>query len=131
MTACTSPLLIPSETPFRISRPSTATCRSLISKSANFLPLCGDVISAAGVSGAQPGGGGDRRPQQPPVGVLLEPAWVPGPGGDVLDRAVAVPELEPAAGALDHLGHVTELAGEPRQLAHPAFEVQAREPAPV
>src|SRR5207244_13182815 len=34
MTACTSPLLTESETPLRISRPSTLTRRSLISKSA-------------------------------------------------------------------------------------------------
>src|SRR5205823_9088220 len=34
MTACTSPLLTASETPFRISRPSTRTRKSLISKSA-------------------------------------------------------------------------------------------------
>src|SRR5439155_13348510 len=33
MTACTSPLLTESETPLRISRPSTLTRRSLISKS--------------------------------------------------------------------------------------------------
>src|SRR5207244_11059822 len=33
MTACTSPLLTASETPFRISRPSTLTRKSLISKS--------------------------------------------------------------------------------------------------
>src|SRR6266568_1900707 len=34
LTACTSPLLTESETPLRISRPSTLTRRSLISKSA-------------------------------------------------------------------------------------------------
>src|SRR5438270_2485327 len=34
ITACTSPLLTASETPLRISRPSTLTRRSLISKSA-------------------------------------------------------------------------------------------------
>src|SRR5205823_4951030 len=34
MTACTSPLLTESDTPLRISRPSTLTRRSLISKSA-------------------------------------------------------------------------------------------------
>src|SRR5436305_5495336 len=34
MTACTSPLLTASETPLRISRPSTLTRKSLISKSA-------------------------------------------------------------------------------------------------
>src|SRR5467141_2968233 len=33
MTACTSPLRIPSEMPFRISRPSTLARRFLISKS--------------------------------------------------------------------------------------------------
>src|SRR5690242_21859484 len=37
ITACTSPLLIASETPLRICRPSTLARRSLISKSANSL----------------------------------------------------------------------------------------------
>src|SRR5437660_1235360 len=91
MTACTSPRFKPSEIPRRISRPSTATCRSLISKSANFLPLSsGDVIRAARVAGAEPARADDRGPQEPAVEVLLLPARVATTGGDVLDRAVAV-----------------------------------------
>src|SRR5437763_2639129 len=123
MTACTSPLSTASETPFRISRPSTATCRSLISKSANFLPLRIDVVGAAGVARAQPRGPGDRRPEQPFVRVVLVPARGAGSRGHVLDRAVAVAELEPPARPVDHLGHVPELAGQARQLPHPALEV--------
>src|ERR1700716_2600953 len=124
MTACTSPRLSPSEMPRRISRPSTATCRSLISKSANLLPLSGgDVVRAARVSGAQPRGAADQRAQQAPVHVLLLPARVPAPGRHVLDRAVAVSELEPAVRPLDQLGHVTPLGRQPDQLPDPLFEV--------
>src|SRR5215470_10792849 len=91
MTACTSPRLRPSETPRRISRPSTATCRSLISKSANLLPLSGgDVIRAARVAVAEPARADDCGSEEPPVQVLLVPAGVAAASGDVLDRAVAV-----------------------------------------
>src|SRR6266536_1706898 len=101
MTACTSPRFSPSEMPRRISRPSTETCRSLISKSANFLPLsCGDVVGAARVAGSEPARAGDQGAQQPLVDVLLVPARMAAAGGDVLDGAVAVPELEGAVGLL-------------------------------
>src|SRR5215469_2519463 len=109
MTACTSPRLSPSETPRRISRPSTETCRSLIAKSANFLPHqvlsssppggggvglgCGvDVIRAARVAGSQPARPHDGGSQQPPVEILLVAAGMAPARRHVLDRAVAVPE---------------------------------------
>src|SRR5690242_8480685 len=124
MTACTSPRLRPSETPRRISRPSTATCRSLISKSANLLPLSsGDVVRAARVAIAEPAGADDRGPEEPPVQVLLVPAGMAAAGGDVLDRAVAVSKLEPAVGSFHQLGHVTALARQPDQLADAFREV--------
>src|SRR5215472_9196403 len=108
MTACTSPRLRPSETPRSISRPSTETCRSLISKSANVFPLsAGDVIGAARVAGPEPARTDDWGPEEPPVEVLLLPAGVAAAGGDVLDGAVAVSKLEPAVGRLQQLGHVT------------------------
>src|SRR6266536_2242258 len=131
MTACTSPRLRPSETPFRISRPSTATRRSSISNSANFLPLSGDVVRAAGVAGAQPGGAGDHGSQQPLVDVLLVPAGVSAPGGDVLDRAVAVTELELTVRALTQLRHVSLLGGQAGQLADARVEVEAGQPGAV
>jgi len=44
--------------------------------------------------------------------LLLVHAGKPGAGGDVLDRAVAVADREPAAlRQLDHLGHMTVLGG--------------------
>src|SRR5215471_4702449 len=133
MTACTSPRLSPSETPRRISRPSTETCRSWISKSANFLPLSVgvDVVGAARVAGAQPRRAGDRGAQQPPVHVQLVPAGVAAARGDVLDGTVAVPELELAVRALDQLGHVALLPGQPDQLANAVGEVQPRQPGAV
>src|SRR5215469_8828825 len=132
MTVCTSPRLKPSETPRRISRPSTETCRSLISKSANVFPLSvGDVVGAARIAVAEPARPDDRRPEQPPVQVLLLPAGIPAAGGDVLDGTVAVSELESAVGCLEQFGHVTVFAREPDQFADTLREVQARQVRPI
>src|SRR5437867_6137059 len=127
MTAWISPLFRPRETPFRISRPSTLTRRSLISKSANSLPLVrSDLIGAAGVAGADPARALHLGPQQAPVVVELLLAGVPGSRGDVLDRSVAVPELKITVLTPGHFGHVALLVGESSQLAGPLLEVLAR-----
>src|SRR5436189_2351895 len=123
MTACTSPRLRPSDTPRRISRPSTATCRSSISNSANVLPLSGDVVRAAGVAGAQPGRPGHDGPQQSSIDVLLVAAGMAGASRDVLDGAVAVPQLDPSVRPLHQLGHVALLGREPGQLPDALLEV--------
>src|ERR1700730_18411095 len=122
MMACTSPREMPNETPFRISRPSTLTRRSLISKSANFLPLVLDVVSGARVDVPGPGGAGRLGVQQALVDLLLVPAGLPGAGGYVLDRAIAVPKLKATVLPLDPLCHVTALARQPGQLADASFE---------
>src|SRR2546430_1387617 len=118
MTAWTSPREMPREMPFRISRCSTVTRRSLMSKSANFLPLVRDVVGACGVAGPHPGGADHRGAQQALVEGLLLVAGMPGPGGDILDRAVAVPDLEATVRLLEHLGHVAALARQTGQLPH-------------
>src|ERR1700704_3741474 len=96
MTACTSPLLMLSVTPLRISLPSTLARRSRISKSANSLLALLDFISAVACRLAHPCGSGHRRPQQALVHLLLVQAWEAGAGGHVLDGAVAVADREPA-----------------------------------
>src|SRR5215472_7243777 len=131
MTACTWPRSRSSETPCRISRPSTATCRSLISNSANFLPLSGDVVGAAAVAGSEPARTGHGGAQQAPVGGLLLAAGVPAPRRHVLDGAVAVPQLEAALRPLHQLAHVALLRRQARQLADALLEAQARQPGPV
>src|SRR5216683_2688046 len=90
MTACTSPLLMESVTPFRISLPSTLARRSRISKSANFPSAPLDFIRAIARRLAHPGGSRHRRAQQPFVHLLLVHAGQPGASRDVLDGAVAV-----------------------------------------
>src|SRR4030081_2370597 len=83
ITAWTSPLLMPSVIPFRISRLSTLTCRAVISRSAMNLPffqlLAGpDDVGAVGVRVRQPGGPLDGGPQQPLVHRLLAVAGMAG-----------------------------------------------------
>src|SRR5262249_28843849 len=111
-------------------RPSTATCRSLISKSANFLPLCSgeafvalDLVCAIRVAGTHPRGSRDRHPQQALVKLLLVAAGVAPSRGHFQVRAVSVAELKSAVGAFDELGHVTLLSRQPRQLPDPLREV--------
>src|SRR5712692_10455433 len=123
MTACTSPLLMVSVKPLRISLPSTLARRSRISKSANSLLALLDFICAVGGRLAHPRGPGHRRPQQPLVHLLFVHAVQAGAGGNVLDGAVAVADREPAPSQLDHLGHVAVLSGKLRQLADAAFKV--------
>src|SRR5437879_6974460 len=104
MTAWTSPLFKRRETPLRISRPSTLTRRSLISKSANSLSLVrSDLIRATGVAGANPARTLHLGLQQAPVEVELVLAGVPGSRRDFLDRTVAVPELQSTVGPTGEL----------------------------
>src|SRR5258708_36273013 len=112
MTACTSPLLMASVTPLRISLPSTLARRSRISKSANFPSALLDFICAVGRLLAHPRRPVDGGPQQPLVHLLFVHAGQPGAGGDVLDGAVAVADRKPAGLQLGHLGHVAVLGGE-------------------
>src|SRR5260370_37453976 len=126
MTACTSPLLMASVTPLRISLPSTLARRSRISKSANFSSALLDFISAVGPLLAHPGRPGHRGPKQALVHLLFVHARHAGAGGDVLDGAVAVADREPAGRQVDHLGHVARLGGELRHLADATFRVQPR-----
>src|ERR1700704_4538397 len=104
MTACTSPLLMSSVTPLRISLPSTLARRSRISKSDNFLLALLDFIGAVVRRFAHPRGPLQRRPQQPFIHLLRVHAGQAGAGGDVLDGAVAVADREPAPSQLNHLG---------------------------
>src|SRR6202165_1875488 len=90
MTACTSPLLMESVTPLRISLPSTLARRSRISKSANFPSTLLDFVRAVAGRFAHPRGSRHRRPQQPFVHLLLVHARQAGASRDVLDGAVAV-----------------------------------------
>src|SRR5579859_7376569 len=117
ITAWTSPLEMPSVTPFRICRPSTLARRSLISKSANFPLRLLQLISAIVGRLGHPRRTDDVGAEQPLVHLLLVLAGEPGTSGDVLDGAVAVAKGDPASRQLDHLGHVTVLSGESRQLA--------------
>src|SRR5260221_6569039 len=112
MTACTSPLLIARVTPLRISLPSTLARRSRISKSANSSSALLDFICAVAGRFGHPCGTCHLRPEEPLVHLLLVDARKPGASGDVLDRAVAVTDLEVALRQLDHLGHMAVLGGE-------------------
>src|SRR5216683_375845 len=123
MTACTSPLLMESVTPFRISLPSTLARRSRISKSANFPSAPLDFIRAIARRLAHPRGSRHWRAQQPFVHLLLVHAGQPGASRDVLDGAVAVTDREPAPSHFDHLGHVAVLGGELGELADASFKV--------
>src|SRR5260370_39184826 len=121
MTACTSPLLMESVTPLRISLPSTLARRSRISKSANFPSGPLDFICAIAVRLAHPGGSRHRRAQQPFVHLLLVHARKAGAGRDVLDGAVAVTDRATAPSQLHHLGPVTVPAGALGQLPDASF----------
>src|SRR2546428_12063809 len=128
MTACTSPLLMPSVTPLRISLPSTLARRVRISESANSLLALLDFIGAVARRLAHPRGSDNGGPKQPFVHLLLVQAGQAGAGGDVLDGAVAVADGKPAPRRFDHLGHVAMLGGELRQPADSSFQVQPRPP---
>src|SRR5581483_1819791 len=104
ITACTSPLLMERVTPLRISLPSTLARRSRISKSANLVLALLHFIGAVRGGLAQPRRSLDGRAQQPLVHVPLVLARQRGAAGNVLDRAVAVADRQPASGHLDHLG---------------------------
>src|SRR5216684_1979198 len=123
MTACTSPLLMESVTPLRISFPSTLARRSRISKSANFPSALLDFICAIDCRLAHPGGSSHWRAQEPFVHLLFVHARQARAGSYVLDGAVAVTDREPAPSQLDHLGHVAVLGGELGQLADASFKV--------
>src|SRR5690348_11171635 len=123
MTAWTSPLLMPSETPLRICRPSTLARRSLISKSANSLLVLLHHVSAVVRRIGHPCGPRHGGPQEPFVHLLLVDARQPGAGRDILDGAVAVADRETAVARLDLLGHVTVFGGEPGQLADARLKV--------
>src|SRR2546430_1983763 len=105
---------MPSEIPFRISRSSTLTRRSLISRSAIcscslsfFRLLALDHVWAGGVGVPHPGGPLDVRVQQAPVHRLFAMAGMAGLGGDVGDRAIAVPDRVGPVPIVHELGHVT------------------------
>src|SRR5258708_24832124 len=131
ITACTSPLLMERVTPLRISLPSTLARRFLISKSANFVIALLHLICAVGRGLSQPRRPLHRRAQQALVHLLLVLARERGPGGDVLDGAVAVADRQATFRKLDDLRHVPVLGRKPRQLADPLVEIQPREPARV
>src|SRR5260370_3208930 len=97
ITACTSPLLMASVTPLRISLPSTLARRSRISKSANFPSALLDFICTVGRLLAHPRRPVDGDPQQPLVHLLFVHAGQAGAGGDVLEGAVAVSGRRPSA----------------------------------
>src|SRR5919198_1853664 len=148
MTAWTSPLFRPRETPLRISRPSTATRRSAISKSAIHFPFQVprrpapprgrrqrlrllsrsallrvprrfDLIRAGAVALPEPRRPSGRGSQQPLVHLPLLLTRKPGAGRHVLDRTVAVADLELAPRPGRQLGHVARLRGHPDQLLCP------------
>src|SRR5207248_8659578 len=127
ITACTSPFEMPSDTPFRIWRPSTLARRSLISKSANLLFLLLHHVSAVIVRFSHPGRSSHVGSEKPLIHLLLVDARQPGAGGDVLDGTVAVADRQPAVPKLDHLGHVPVLGGEPGPLANSRCQVYARQ----
>src|SRR5260370_23136942 len=107
MTACTSPLLMESVTPLRISLPSTLARRSRISKSANFPSALLDFICAIDCRLAHPGGSRHRRAQEPFVHLLFVHARQARAGSDILDGAVAETERAPAPSQLKHVVPVT------------------------
>src|SRR6266849_9296583 len=127
MTACTSPLLMASVTPLRISLPSTLARRSRISKSANSLAPFLHLICAVRRGLSHPRRALHRSTQQALVHLLFVLARQRRPHRDVLDRTVAVPDREPASRQLDDLRHVAVLGGEPSQLAHARVEIKSRE----
>src|SRR4029077_17904213 len=90
ITACTSPLLMASVTPLRISLPSTLARSSRTVKSATSLITSLDFICAVVRRLTHPCGPGHRRTQQPLVHLLLVYAWQPRAGSDVLDGAGTV-----------------------------------------
>src|SRR5690242_3337023 len=123
ITACTSPLLMSSETPFRIWRPSTLARKSRISKSANsFLVLLHHVGAVVGRFG-HPRRALHVTAQQPLVHLLLVEAGQAGAGGDVLNGAVAVTDGELSVADVDHLGHMAVFGREAGELADSPFEV--------
>src|SRR5260370_37048634 len=101
MTACTSPLLMASVTPLRISLPSTLALRSRISKSANFPSAFLDFISAVARRLGHPRRPLHRRPQQPLVPLLLVHAREPRAGRDGLGAAVALAGAQPPPAHVD------------------------------
>src|SRR5438093_12937388 len=123
ITACTSPLEMPRETPLRICRPSTLARRSLISKSANSLLALLDHVCAVVRGLRHPRRARDVGAEKPLVHLLLVYARQPRSGRDVLDGAVAVSDGEPAVRDLDHLGHVAVLGGEAGKLAAARLKV--------
>src|ERR1700758_31658 len=127
MTAWTSPLLMASVTPLRISLPSTLARRSRISKSANLLAPCLDFISAVRCRLADPARSLHRRAQQSRVHLLLVLAGQRAAHRDVLARAVAVADRQPAVRQLHALGHVAVLGGEPGELGDARLEIQPRQ----
>src|SRR2546422_11113301 len=116
ITACTSPLLMASVTPFRISLPSTLARRSRISKSANSLLLLLYFVRTVRRRLGHPGRAAHGCAQEALIHLLLVVAGQPGAGGDVLDRAVAVADRGPTPPKLPHLG---PLAGARGQLPPP------------
>src|ERR1700674_111913 len=123
ITAWTSPFEMSSDTPFRICRPSTLACKSLISKSANsVLVLLHDVCAVVGGFG-HPRRAVDLDTQEPLVHLLLVETRKTCARRDVLDWAVAVADREPTVPELDHFGHVPVLAGQLGQLADPRLKV--------
>src|SRR3981189_2927304 len=105
MTACTSPLLMPSVTPLRISLPSTLALRSLISKSDNFSSVSFHFIVASAGRFGHPRGPADRRSEKPLVHLLLIQARQPCPGGDILDGSTAPTARKAAPLQINHPGH--------------------------
>src|SRR5579872_338612 len=131
ITACTSPLLMLRVTPLRISLPSTLARRSRISKSANLVLALLHFIGAVRGRIAQPGRPFHRGAEKALVHLLLVLARKRSTARDVLDGAVAVANREPAAGQLDHFGHVPVLGRKLSQLTDAAVEVQAGQPRRV
>src|SRR2546428_742094 len=117
ITACTSPLEMLSETPFRICRPSTLARRSLISKSANLLFVLLHDVGAVVGSLSHPRRASHIRAEKPFVHVLLVDARQAGAGGTVGEGAVAGAEGERAAADPAPLGHVPVLRRETGKLA--------------
>src|SRR5438094_162441 len=104
ITACTSPLEMPRETPFRICRPSTLARRSLISKSANSLLVLLHHISAVIGRFGHPRRARHLGAEEALVHLLFVDAGQAGAGGDVLDGAVAVADRKPSVTDLHDLG---------------------------